>query len=333
MKGLLRRLTYLVFLAIVVFVTIATFHQNSNQGIRYLSSSAESCRVVQHTMGETCIPLHPQRIVALDILSLSDLIALGIKPMAAAIWNNDIPSHLADKLEKVTVYSYFTSQPDLERILQLKPDLIVIPSDPSSRSLYRLLSQIAPTVLVPWAEISRDWKQHLIETAKIFDRLEVATQLLDGYYQRVAGLKRDLSIVQNRSSVHQTQPFYASFAFASNGLTLAQRDSFAGEILHDLELLSPKSSNALSLPISEESLPEIDSDFLFIGSYQENGRLLLENLQRRPLWFRIKAVQKNQVYFVDFLPWYGFDFFSAHAVLDDVEKYLVTMLRLFNQEN
>ncbi|NHC33497.1 hypothetical protein [Scytonema millei] len=93
--------------------------------------------------------------------------------------------------------------------------------------------------------------------------------------------------------------------------------------MNDLELLSDKLSNQLTLPISEESLAEIDSDLLFIGIYRKNDRSTFEYLQRKPLWSKIEAVQRNQVYFVDFHTWYGFDFLSAHAVLNDIEKSLV----------
>ena len=318
MKSLMRRFMSFLCLGIAVFALGSACRQDSYQN---LTAPVENCRIVQHSIGQSCIPLHPQRIVALDILSLSNAIALGIKPIAAAVWNNDIPPHLIKQLEGVTLYRYSTSQPDLERILQLKPDLIISPSDPSLRNLYPQLSQIAPTVLVPWAEISRDWKQHLIETAKVFNQQEAAAQLLENYYQRVKDLKQRLKVVKSQ----QEEPFYASFIFVSDGLVLAQQDSFAGELLHDLGLLSPQSSSDARFPISEETLPEIESDVFFVGSYQDSDHLLLERLQCRPLWSKVRAVQQNRVYSVNFLPWYGFDFLSAHTVLDDIEKHLVKM--------
>lgn len=326
MKRFLHHLTYLLCLGIVTFILVCACSQSSYQDATS-PASAENCRIVQHTMGETCVPLNPQRIFALDILSLADTVALGIKPIAAGIWSPregilEPTPHLADKIEGIALHS-FSSQPNLEKILLIKPDFIISVSDPSIRGIYKQLSQIAPTVLVPWAEISRDWKQHLKETAKVFGKTEVAEQLLNGYYQRVEKLKQTLETLQNDSKKHYSQPFYASFVHVSNGLYLNLKNSFSGTILNDLGLLPPKSSNQLALPISEESLAEIDSDVLFIGTYRENDRSTLEYLQRKPLWSKIKAVQHNKVYFVDFQTWYGFDFLASHAVLDDIEKYLV----------
>ncbi|BAQ62133.1 iron(III) dicitrate transport system [Geminocystis sp. NIES-3708] len=270
-------------------------------------------------MGETCIPLNPQRIVTLDILSLGDTLALGVKPIASAIWSpteslSEMPPYLRDKINGIVLHGFSTSQPNLETILQLKPDLIITPSDPSSKEQYQQLSHIAPTVLVPWAEISRDWKQHLKETAKVLDKTEIADRLLINYYQRVEKIKQML----------QNKPTLASFIYVGNGgVYLTQKNSFSGTILNDLGLLSPKSSNDLALPISEESWSEIDSDVIFIGCYQKDDCSTLEAIKRKPLWSKVNAVKQNQVFPVDFQTWYGFDFLASDAVLDDIEKYLL----------
>jgi iron complex transport system substrate-binding protein len=326
MKRFLHHLTYLLCLGIITFVLVCGCSQSSYQDARS-PASAENCRIVQHPMGETCVPLNPQRIFALDVLSLADTVALGIKPIAAGIWSPregilEPTPHLAEKIEGIALHS-FSSQPNLEKILLIKPDFIISVSDPSMRGIYKQLSQIAPTVLVPWAEISRDWKQHLKETAKVFGKTELAEQLLNGYYQRVEKLKQALVTLHDAPQKNYSQPFHASFVHVSNGLYLNLKDSFSGTILNDIGLLSPKLSNQLALPISEESLAEIDSDVLFIGTYRENDRSTLEYFQRKPLWSKIKAVQRDRVYLVDFHTWYGFDFFASHAVLDDIEKYLV----------
>jgi iron complex transport system substrate-binding protein len=326
-KRFLHRFTYLLCLGIVTFVLVCAYSQSSDRNAISPASPAKNCRIVKHTMGETCIPINPQRIVTLDILSLGDTVALGIKPIAAGIWSPtegilEATPHLADKIKGIALHS-FSHQPNLEKILLIKPDLIIGVSDASFQRIYQQLSQIAPTVLVPWAEISRDWKQHLQETAKVFGKTEIANQLLNGYYQRVEKIKQSLGNLHNHPQNNQVQPLQASFAFVTNGLYLAQRTSFAGTILNDLGLLSATSSNQLALQISEEILTEINSDVIFIGTYRKNGYSTLKYFQSRPLWSKIKAVQQNQVYLVDFQTWYGFDFLAAYAVMDDIEKYLI----------
>ncbi|BAU40259.1 iron-siderophore ABC transporter substrate-binding protein [Leptolyngbya sp. O-77] len=327
MKRFQHRLITCIVLGVAIFLLTTACHQTLNLNNNIAATSTGDCRPVKHPMGETCIPLHPQRIVAIDILSLSNLIALGIKPAAGWIWSPlseqiDLPEHLASRVSDVALYGYSADQPNLESILKFNPDLIVSPSGALTPGAYQQLSQIAPTVFVPWQEISRSWKQNLIETAKVFDKVDVANQLLDDYYRRVETLKQNLGNLQSTLN-RRDRPFYAEFIFTRNGLMLAGKNSFSGTILNDLGLLSPQAPEGILLPMSEEKLPEIDADALFVGAHLEQGHATLKRLQNSPLWSRVNAVQQNQAHLVDFFSWYGFEFLSAHAVLDDIEKHLL----------
>jgi iron complex transport system substrate-binding protein len=63
-----------------------------------LEGSAK-CRVVQHKLGESCIPTHPKRIVILDEYYLLDIVSvLNIKPVGLARCFLCIPSDTLSKL-------------------------------------------------------------------------------------------------------------------------------------------------------------------------------------------------------------------------------------------
>ncbi len=285
------------------------------------------CRVVQHVRGETCIPLHPQRIVAMSQNSLADMLALNSKPVAAFM--GAVPEkadYLADKTDGVEMI--YSPQHNLEQVVLLKPDLIIIVSDGSSQVAYNQLSQIAPTVVLPWAETDGDWKQHLQDVAGVLGKTELATQLLDDYNRRIQELRQALSVspVADQkgaasSKENRQQPIQLSFASVINGQLYYSSKDFADDILDDLGLLAPRPIT--SGIISEEILPEIDGDVLFIATYTENDRSLLEQLQQKPLWSQVKAVQQNQVYLVNMNVWRGYNILAAHVVLDEIEKLLV----------
>ncbi|NDJ17464.1 ABC transporter substrate-binding protein [Myxacorys almedinensis A] len=285
------------------------------------------CRVVQHVRGETCIPLHPQRIVAMSYNSLADILALNSKPVAAFIDGGyEAFDYLADKTDGVEMM--YGSQPNLERIVLLKPDLIIVVSDGAFQGIYNQLSQIAPTVVLPWMETIGDWKQHLQDVAGVLEKTKLATQLLDDYDRRIQHLKQALSIKSAAdqkgaasSKENRQQPIQISFASVMRGQLYYDGKDFADRILDELGLLAPRS--VTSGILSEETLPEIDGDILFIATYTENDRSLLEQLQQRPLWSQVKAVQQNQVYLVNLNLWHGYNILAAHAVLDEIEKYLV----------
>lgn len=75
--------------------------------------------------------------------------------------------------------------------------------------------------------------------------------------------------------------------------------------------------------ISEEILPEIDSDILFIAPLRKDDNSFIQRLQQKPLWSKLKAVQNNQVYIVDFSVWRGLNILAAHEILNELYKYLI----------
>ncbi|NJM74023.1 MAG: hypothetical protein HC862_30180 [Scytonema sp. RU_4_4] len=139
------RMCYLLLVIAIAAIAFAC-SQNTPDAMISSKSSLENCRIVKHEMGETCIPLKPQRIVTLaPEKNLDPLVALGIKPIGftsyfmkrdkrgglfGASWNSISGAQYVG-----TPY-----QPSLEKILMLKPDLILSYSNSPD---YRLLSAIA----------------------------------------------------------------------------------------------------------------------------------------------------------------------------------------------
>ncbi|MBE8964949.1 hypothetical protein IQ277_01425 [Nostocales cyanobacterium LEGE 12452] len=53
------------------------------------------------------------------------------------------------------------------------------------------------------------------------------------------------------------------------------------------------------------------------------GKETLEKLQQKPLWRQLKAVQQNQVYFLDRLRWHEIDILVINTIIDELFEYLV----------
>ncbi|WP_049761806.1 MULTISPECIES: ABC transporter substrate-binding protein [Cyanophyceae] len=110
---------------------------------------------MQHALGETCVPLEPQRIVTLGGTTLESALAMDIQPLAA---QTDVLLHLETQLADIEILGWPLN---LEKIVALKPDLIIGLADGQEQTTYDLLSQIAPTVLANnqnsghWQEIVR----------------------------------------------------------------------------------------------------------------------------------------------------------------------------------
>jgi iron complex transport system substrate-binding protein len=64
-----------VLLVILTFTLVSACSSRSVQ----ISSSPDTisdCRMVQHALGETCVPNQPQRVIALSVPTLGDALAL-----------------------------------------------------------------------------------------------------------------------------------------------------------------------------------------------------------------------------------------------------------------
>lgn len=101
---------------------------------------------LKHGLGETTVEAQPERIVVLEWSLLEDLLALGIQPVGAA----DIEGYhswvkIPIELDPSVVDVGSRREPNLEKIAQLKPDLILT-ADFRSQANYEQLSQIAPTI-------------------------------------------------------------------------------------------------------------------------------------------------------------------------------------------
>ncbi|WP_196797483.1 ABC transporter substrate-binding protein [Gloeocapsa sp. PCC 7428] len=304
---------------ITVLITVSCGNNQAQQTASFdAKSSDSSCRIIQHAMGEICVPKNPKRVVTLSTENLSNAIVLGIKPVGSATsFDTTLPSYLQGKTEGMTTIGT-DEQPSIEAIALLKPDLIIGVKSPHE-AIYPLLSKIAPTALYDW-QSDETWRDQFSFVAEVLGRREAAQQAWTRYYQRIEDLKLALGNKYQNKTI--------SFVYYYFGrLGSDTKNSFIGSILSDVGLKRPPSQAVIapygSIEYSEEKLEQIDGDFLFLTAFSDNDEESLKRLLQKPLFKQLKAVQQNHVYFVDKLTWVGWNLFAADAVIDDLYKYLV----------
>ncbi|MGD1944368.1 MAG: ABC transporter substrate-binding protein [Leptolyngbyaceae cyanobacterium] len=282
------------------------------------ASESSACRMVRHAMGETCVPLQPQRVIALSVPTLGNALALGIRPIATIVYFDVPPPYLVEPLATIQVLGK-EEQPSVERILALQPDLI-IGIKYSTEAIYNQLSQIAPTVVDDW-EGYPSWRQHFDFVANVLGKPESAEQVWSHYYQRIQSLQGALE--------DEPQTLEVSFVHVCCGtIDIDGKNSFNGSILADVGLRRPP---AQAVPIaggirllSEERLMDLDGDVLFVATDGDEAAAKIAELKQKPLWKKLRAVQNNRVYSVNYPTWRGGNPLAADAVIDDLFKYLVT---------
>lgn len=277
---------------------------------------------MKHAMGETCIPINPQRLVTISDFTLHHALILGIKPIGNAFdnWRDEMPAYLINKTEGIEKLGTAT-QPNLEKILKLKPDLILSWGD--ILAIYPLLSQIAPTAMNTLETNGNDgWREHFSFVAKVLGKEDAAQQAWNRYYQRIEKLKIALNNQYNDKTI---SVLTVAHDFRNNATS---KNSFVGSIFNDVGLQLSKAQNIPGgggwIQFSpEEFIDFFDGDILFVTVTGDADRKKLEELQINPFWKKLKAVERGKVYVVDSLIWQGGNLLAANAVIDDLFKYLV----------
>jgi iron complex transport system substrate-binding protein len=251
-------------------------------------------KVVDHALGQTEIPLHPQRIVVLDGSYLLDpLLAIGIKPVGAATCPYCIKSDTLNQFVADIPLVGHWEQPSLEKILSLKPDLIV--GHIWQKQYYSLLSAIAPTVMID-TDSGVDFKQNLKYLAEILDRSDRAEEILAEYNERIQKFQQQLGEKLGTKTVSVLHLYGSNIAVYGS--------DFApyGQIMLDagIPLIPAYKQLKGYLELSLETLPDWDADILFIDILREAESENFKSLSflQQPIWSTLKAVQNNQVYVV-----------------------------------
>ncbi|MCL6751726.1 iron-siderophore ABC transporter substrate-binding protein [Nostoc sp. CCCryo 231-06] len=283
--------------------------------------AASNCRVIKHPLGETCVPAKPQRIIALDETSMEVLLALDLKPVAATQPNiaGSIIPKLGKKAEGIISLGK-ESQPNIEKMVQLNPDLILGFS--ISEEVYNLFSQIAPTVTLDYIQTA--WKDSLSRIAEITGKSEQAQKLLEQYQQRVQALRTVINNQRTKTTVSISR-FYAGKQVPE----FRTKYSFPGSLITEVGILLPDMQNKLTtnenqplVAVSLERLDLLDADILFVA-LDPGAENAFKKYHNNQLWQNLNVVKNKRVYKVDSSYWIFGNILSVNAILDDLFKYLV----------
>lgn len=287
---------------------------------------SSECQLVRHSLGETCVPVEPKRIVALDpIYILDPLLALDIKPVGAAADNwlgkkywGGLSSEETKGLE-VIGQPY---QPSLEKLLMVKPDLILGLTD--LKQYYPQLSAIAPTVLLDYYEkVKFSFKKHLRSIAEIVGREVKAEEVIERYQKRIKALKaqidgrlegKEISVIYYSEGNFSAPDRYTAFFQVLNDLGVRLQPIFLED---DLNILPT---------FSVEVINKYDADILFIC---DDGPQPESFFLKNPLIYSLKAAQNKQLYVVNGHIWRAYGPSVINKIVDDLSKYLLQAIENF----
>lgn len=280
---------------------------------------ADSARNVVHALGEAHIEGQPRRIVTLFQGTTDTALALGLEPVGVVeSWlERPMYRYLRDELPADVHYLGLETQPDLEGVAGLAPDLIV-GARYRHAAVYPLLSRIAPTVIV---DSAHDFETMLALMGEATGREGEAQALLADWRARVADFR-----CRAEARLGDAWPQRVSVVSFRGDHVRLYYDGFARHILDQLGFLRPAGQQGSGWGIklvSRETLPAMDADAIF--AFMRDDAAVAE-LHREwtahPLWQRLEAVEHGRVYYVDPVIWsMGGGILAAHRLLDELYEH------------
>ena len=271
-------------------------------------------KTIVHDFGTTELKKVPKRIVILDNLYGEILDPLHITPVGATTGQADSQefSTLFKKQYKdaKVVSVGWQGNPDLDKIAELKPDLILMTGE--QEDLYEELSEIAPTV---GYQINTDenWDYHetSLKVAEIFDKRDEMKKDLDRLDAREAVFAENVKAKfgnQKLMYLRVTDNDIRYYAYGHFGYLYDTYHFNRAETFNPDDMLQV---------IDPDKLKDINPDLLIV---QADSQELLDNkLKNTPVWTSLKAVQNNKVIYADYSTYMlGFGIVSQEAIMKQI---------------
>ena len=257
-------------------------------------SAFASAVTVKDAKGEFTLDKTPSRVVALEYSFVDALAQVGVSPVGVAD-DNKVDRILPQVREKIAAWQSVgtRSQPSLEVIASLKPDLII--ADPSRHTaVFEELKKIAPTVMF---DSRHESYQENLETAqKIGDLVGKSAEMkakINEHNDYIANIAKNLGVQGKK----------ASFSTSREDKFNIQNDNgYVGSFLTTLGFAPTKlNSDQAFVEINLEQLVMEKPEYLFIAHYRDES--IARKWEAEPLWKAIPAVKANHVYSVDSDMW------------------------------
>lgn len=347
----------ITLLMLGMFTTLLIVACNSNAPNRTTSGdtanstlpeNASNCRIVKHDMGETQVCGQPQKIVALSPHLLDLLLSLDRQPAGFAevfpfhkgkYFDNpsqQIP-YLGDRITSQPINLGNRNEPSLERLIELKPDLIVGEVG-NNRQAYKLLSQIAPTLLWDDRTAKGKWQQSIRQLAQAVGDEQQAETVIAAYNQRITSARAEFAPIV---AAHPHLLLLGANRLSSD-LAIVTGNGYLGELLEGLGfqfVSAPLRTNVARVTsVSLELLPQLrTADMIFILGHDlsPNRKNLTSVLDSQTSAIQqewnnnaiaqtLKASKENRVYFVTYYLWNGFNGpIGAELILNQLRQILL----------
>ncbi|SDJ37857.1 ABC transporter substrate-binding protein [Salimicrobium halophilum] len=272
-------------------------------------------REVEHSMGTTEIEGTPEKVVTLFQGATDVATAMDVEPAGIVeSWvEKPIYEYLRDDLEGTPIVGEET-QPNLEEIAELEPD-VIIASKTRHEDIYEKLNQIAPTIAI---EKLFEYKNTVEVMGETLGKQEEADQILSDWNERTEDFKQKAA-----EKMGEEWPMNVAVLNFRSDHARIYFQGFAGQVLNDAGFTRPEShqEDVWGIKLSDkESITEMNADVFYV--FMDEDEAVQETYNEwtnHPLWQELDAVKNDQVHEVDQVTWnMAGGIRSANLMLDDL---------------
>lgn len=238
---------------------------------------------------EVTIKKNPQRVVCLYNSYLDIWDSCGGTVIGRVEEAEEKPVENAKSAESVGT----ASDPSLEKILSLKPDLVIM------TTAYKVQKEMVSTLKqnnIPVIALDNDYKSDYYETVKLFTAITDREDLYETQAERV---KNNVDEIIAKAPTDNNYSVLILFASAKS-LSVRDSNSMVGEMLKDLNTVNisdTKVETSDSKTFSMEKILEEDPDFIFVLTMGTDIEKIKERLKSdaedNPAWASLTAVKEG----------------------------------------
>ncbi|MDU1845474.1 MAG: iron-hydroxamate ABC transporter substrate-binding protein [Niallia nealsonii] len=290
----MKKNLFFIFLAAVLLLTACGEKEEKSTTSAIKDNKDEEQSMTQEVtyLGEKYeLPAKIETIVTASQEAMEDAAILGIKPAGAIATAGKFPAYLGDSMSEAEQIGEKT-QPSVEKLLQLKPD-VILGTSKFQPEVAESLNKVA--TMIPVSHISTNWKDNLLLLGQLSNEKDKAESIIADYEKNVTEAKDELQADLSGKKV-------VMLRLRGGSLYIYPESVYFNPVLYtDLGLDVPEEVKAAKAQemISLEKLAEMNPDYLFIQfeeSENSDSPTALADLENNSIWKSLDAVKNKQVY-------------------------------------
>ncbi|MBU8853609.1 ABC transporter substrate-binding protein [Priestia megaterium] len=278
----MKKLLLPFMLIFVLLISACSNGSTENKNDSSKGNSESKTITYQSEDGPVKVPANPKRVVVLGSYA-GNVMSLGVNIVGVDSWSKMNP-----RFEKKLKGVEEVSDENLEKIIELRPDLII---GLSTTKNVDKLKKIAPTVTYTYDKV--DYLTQHVEIGKLLNKEEEAQSWVNDFKKRAAKAGSDIKAkIGEDSTVSVIENFDKQlYVFGDNW-------GRGTEILYqEMKLKMPEKVKKMALKdgyyaISPEVLPEYAGDYLIFSKNQDGDT----SFEKTDTYKNIPAVKNNHVF-------------------------------------